>query len=95
LHHFHHFSWDHDIKWCIEVVTPPKIDFCFSLLQTMVEYCGFKDGISKLKQVTGHDQHAIQCYIIGIISAAVPCWFLIAVCALVDFHYLTQAPVFT
>ncbi|KAI6095946.1 hypothetical protein EDD16DRAFT_1456729, partial [Pisolithus croceorrhizus] len=20
LHHFHHFSWDHDVMWCIEVV---------------------------------------------------------------------------
>ncbi|KAI6110838.1 hypothetical protein EDD16DRAFT_1446021, partial [Pisolithus croceorrhizus] len=20
LHHFHHFSWDHNVKWCIEVV---------------------------------------------------------------------------
>ncbi|KAI5995390.1 hypothetical protein EDC04DRAFT_2585869, partial [Pisolithus marmoratus] len=66
LHHFHHFSWDHDIKWCIEVITPPKIDFCFSLLQTMVGYHGFEDGILKLKQVTGCDHHAIQCYIIGI-----------------------------
>ena len=33
LHHFCRFSWDHDIKWCIEVVTASEIDFRFSLLQ--------------------------------------------------------------
>jgi hypothetical protein len=27
LHHFLRFSWDHDVKWCIEVVTPLEIDF--------------------------------------------------------------------
>ncbi|KAI6161679.1 hypothetical protein EDD17DRAFT_1480559 [Pisolithus thermaeus] len=61
----------------------------------MVGYCGFEDGISKLKQVTRCDHHAIQCYIVGVISGAVPHRFLIAVHTLVDFHYLTQAPIFT
>ena len=72
LHHFLRFSWDHDVKWCVEVVTPLEIDFCFSLLQPAVGYHGFEDGISKLKQVTGHDHRSIQCYIIGVIAGAVP-----------------------
>ena len=72
LHHFHRFSWDHNVKWCIEVVSPLEMDFQFSLLQPTVGYRGFEDGISKLKQVTGRDHHSIQRYIIGIIAGAVP-----------------------
>ena len=95
LHHFHQFCWDHDVKWCIQVVTAAKIDFRFSLLQPVVGYCGFEDGISKLKQVTGRDHRSIQRYIIGVIAGAVPRQFLIAVHALQDFHYLAQAPIFS
>ena len=95
LHHFHQFCWDHDVKWCIQVGTAAEIDFRFSLLQPMVGYCGFEDAILKLKQVTGCDHCLIQCYIIGVITGAVPHRFLIAVRALQDFCYLVQAPIFS
>ena len=72
LHHFHRFSWDHDIKWCITVVTALKIDFRFSLLQPAIGYCRFKDRISNLKQVMGCDHHSIQQYIVGVIAGVVP-----------------------
>ena len=36
LHHFCHFSWDHDIKWCVKVVTTLEINFHFFLLQPAV-----------------------------------------------------------
>lgn len=72
LHHFYQFSWDHDIQWCIEVITAPEIDFHFSLLQTLVGYRVFEDGILKLKQVTGRDQQSMHHYIIGIIAGAAP-----------------------
>ncbi|KAG6372134.1 hypothetical protein JVT61DRAFT_7920 [Boletus reticuloceps] len=87
LHHFHRFAWDHDDKWCIEVVTPPELDF--------VGYRTFNDGISKLKQVTGRDHRTVQRYIVGVIAGAVPPRFLIAIRALLDFRYLAQAPVFS
>ena len=93
LHHFHRFLWDHDVKWCIEVVSPLEMDFRFSLLQPTVGYRGFEDGISKLKQVTGRDHHSIQRYIIGIIAGAVPRQFLVAIRALIDFRYRAQAPI--
>ena len=95
LHHFHQFSWDHDIKWCIVVVTALEIDFRFSLLQPVIGYRGFEDGISNLKQVTGRDHHSIQRYIIGVIAGAVPRQFLIAIHVLVEFRYLAQAPRFS
>ena len=59
LHHFFRFSWDHDVQWCIEVVTPPEINYRFSLLQMTTGYHAFDDGISQMKQVTGCDHRAI------------------------------------
>ena len=51
----------------------------------------FKDDISKLKQVTGHVHHDIQCYIIGIIASTAPPQFVTAIHTLMDFWYQVQA----
>jgi hypothetical protein len=92
LHHWHKMFWDHDAKWCIHVVGGAEIDFQFSVLHPQTGLHHFKEGISKLKQVTGHEHCDIQHYIIPIIAGAVPKCFLIAVRALTDFRYLSQAP---
>ena len=95
LHHFHRMFWDHDVQWCIHAVGDAELDFHFSIIQTPVGYRAFDDGISKLKQVTGHDHRAVQRYIIGVVAGRVPHKFLMAVRALLDFRYFAQAPVFT
>ncbi|KAI5998362.1 hypothetical protein F5J12DRAFT_906877 [Pisolithus orientalis] len=64
LHHLHKEFWDHDMKWCINAVGEAKIDFCFSVLQPTVGFHHFKGGVAKLKQVTGHVHHDVQCYIV-------------------------------
>ena len=94
LHHFFKMAWDHDIQWCIMVVGEDEINYCFNLLQTPVGYCSFVDGISKLKQVTGHNHRSIQRYILCTVAGAVPLRFLAAIHALLDFCYLAQMPVF-
>ena len=94
LHHFFRMGWDHDIQWCIMVVGEDEIDYRFNLLQTLVGYRSFADGISKLKQVTGRDHRSIQQYILCTVAGAAPPRFLAAVHALLDFHYLAQMPVF-
>ena len=71
-----------------------ELDFHFSIIQPLVGYQAFDEGISNLKQVTGRDHCSIQCYIIGTVAGGVPCTFFIALCAL-DFHYQAQAPTFT
>ncbi|KAI6001476.1 hypothetical protein EDD15DRAFT_2478596 [Pisolithus albus] len=95
LHHFHRFSWDHDTRWCILATGAAEFDYRFSLLQTLVGYCTFEDGVSKLKQVTGHDHRAVQRYIVGVIAGSVPRRFLTTIRSLMDFQYLAQAPMFT
>ena len=91
LHHWHKFFWDHDVKWCVRVVSSAEIDYRFSLLHPHTGYRRFSDGISTLKQVTGRDHREIQRYLIAVIAGAVPPRFLIAIRALMDFRYLAQA----
>ncbi|KAF9224150.1 hypothetical protein BS17DRAFT_766776 [Gyrodon lividus] len=43
--------WD-DMKWCLNAVGEDELDFRFSILQPITSYRHFKDGVSKLKQVT-------------------------------------------
>ena len=95
LHHFHWFCWDHDCQWCIMAVGAQELDFRFFLIQTTISYHSFEDGISKLKQVTSCDHRAIQRYLVGTITGAISNQFLTAIWALMDFHYLAQAPSFS
>ena len=92
LHHWHKALWDHDIKWCIQAVGHKEIDFRFSILPHHSGFQQFKEGISKLKQVTGWEHRNIEHYIIPIINGAVTRGFVIAICTLMYFCYLAQAP---
>ncbi|KAG0704061.1 hypothetical protein DFH29DRAFT_997947 [Suillus ampliporus] len=78
LHHWHRESYDHDVQWCIRIVGAEELDFRFS-------------GISMLKQVTGRAQWDIQHYLVAVIANAAPPGVVIAVRALMDFRYLSQA----
>ncbi|KAF8545838.1 hypothetical protein OG21DRAFT_1428542, partial [Imleria badia] len=68
LHHFHCFAWDHNVQWCLTALGADELDFCFSIIQTLVGYRAFDEGLSKLKQVTGRDHCAIQRYIISVVA---------------------------
>ena len=92
LHHWHRQFWDHDTKWCIYMLGAAEIDFRFSVLHKRSGYRHFKEGISRLKQVTGREQRDIQRYIIVVIADAVPPRFLVAIRALLDFRYFAQSP---
>ena len=93
LHHLHKFLFDHDLKWCINVVGEDEIDFRFSVLHPRTGYRHFKEGVSKLKQVTGRQYRDIQRYLIGVIAGAAPKAFVLALRALQDFRYYLQAPI--
>jgi hypothetical protein len=91
LHHWHKQFWDHDAKWCIYAVGDVEINFRFSVLQPRSGYRYFRQGISKLKQVTGREHRDCQRYIVSIIADAVSPNFTLAIRALMDFRYLSQA----
>jgi len=91
LHYLHKFFWDHDVKWCLQIVGDAEIDFRLSVLQPTAGFRHFKGGISKLKQVTGRVHCDVQHYIVGIIAGAAPCEILCAICALMDFRYQVQS----
>lgn len=95
LHHWHKQFWDHDIKWCINALgdNGQEIDFRFSVLKPHTGFRHFKEGISKLKQVTGREHRDVQRYIVSILSQGVPSMFIGAIRALLDFRYLAQAKV--
>ncbi|KAJ3818244.1 hypothetical protein F5880DRAFT_1491700 [Lentinula raphanica] len=94
LHHWHKFFFDHDLKWCINVVGAEEIDFRYSLVQKRQGFRIFAEGISRLKQVTGRDQREIQRYVVTVVAGATSNRFLLAVRALCDFRYAGQAPRF-
>ncbi|KAG1733360.1 uncharacterized protein EDB91DRAFT_1057502, partial [Suillus paluster] len=91
LHHWHRESYDHNIQWCIRIVGMEELDFHFSVLQPLMTFQHFKQGISTLKQVTGRVQWDIQCYLVAVIANAAHPGVVIAVRALMDFCYLSQA----
>ncbi|KAG1796715.1 uncharacterized protein HD556DRAFT_1441400 [Suillus plorans] len=91
LHHWHCEFYDHDVRWCLRAVGAQELDFHFSVLQQLMMFRHFKDGISNLKQVTGRAQHDMQRYMVALITDAAPPGVVIAVHALMDFQYLSQA----
>ena len=93
LHHWHRQFWDHDVKWCMNAVGKPEFDFRFAVLHPQTGFRHFKEGISKLKQVTGREHRNVQRYIVSVIADAVPPKFLVAIRALLDFRYLAQSRV--
>lgn len=95
LHQWHKMFWDHDAKWCIRAVGSAEIDFRFALVPHRIGFRHFREGISKLKQVTGREHRDVQRYIIAVIAGAVSQDFLVAIRSLADFRYLGQAPTIT
>ncbi|KAJ6480668.1 hypothetical protein C8R47DRAFT_982797 [Mycena vitilis] len=92
LHHWFKFSWDHIVKWAMNVVGKAEIDFRFTLLRWHTGMRKFTGGISKAKQVTGVEQRDILRYLLLIIAGAVPTAIATAFQSLVTFFYRGQAP---
>ena len=92
LHDWHKMFWDHDVQWAINIIGAKELDFRFSVLQSSTGYRHFGEGISHLTKVTGKTQRDVQRHLIAVIAGAVPPCVVLAMCSLLDFRYLTQAP---
>lgn len=77
---------------CIQVIGAEKFEFRFLLLPYHAGFQQFKEGVSKLGQVTGREHHNIEQYMVSTIEGAVTKGFLIAIRALMNFCYLALAP---
>lgn len=94
LHHWWKFSHDHDLQWAVNLVGADELDYRFTLLQPLIGYRRFPEGVTVLKSPTGRDHQNIHRYLIGVIAGAVPRHCLIALRALNDFRHYAQAPSF-
>ncbi|KIM57296.1 hypothetical protein SCLCIDRAFT_28909 [Scleroderma citrinum Foug A] len=72
LHYLHKEFWDHNVQWCINALGTAEIDFRFSVLQPVMGFRHFKEGISSLRQVTGRTHRDIQRTIIAVIAGSAP-----------------------
>ena len=93
LHHWHKAFFDHDLKWCIEVVGGAELDFRMSVIQPRIGFRHFKEGVSRLKQVTGREHREMQRYIVAVIAGAASKEIVTCIRALMDVRYLSQSPV--
>ncbi|KAF8132962.1 hypothetical protein EV363DRAFT_1397865 [Boletus edulis] len=91
LHHWHHFFWDHELRWCIEALGAGELDFRFSVLPLVTGLRHFSHGVTKLKQVTGRTQRDAQRYIVVVLSGFPDTNVVATIWALMDFRYLAQA----
>ena len=91
LHHWHKQFWDHDVKWATHAVGVDEFDFRFMTMQPVTGFKHFKDGVSKLKQVTGRAHRDVERYLVCVIAGKAPPSVVIAIRALMDFHYLAQS----
>ncbi|KIM88976.1 hypothetical protein PILCRDRAFT_61652 [Piloderma croceum F 1598] len=90
LHAFHKFFFDHPIKWITSIMGGDELDRRMVSLQPRVSERHWRNGISKLKQVTGREHRDIQKIIISMIAGAVPNNVLCAIRALVEFIFQAQ-----
>ncbi|KAG6379778.1 hypothetical protein JVT61DRAFT_10316 [Boletus reticuloceps] len=67
LHYWHHFFWDHDLRWCTNALGARELDFCFSVLPLITGIRHFGQGVTQLKQIGGRTQQDAQQYIIVVL----------------------------
>lgn len=94
LHQWHKFFYDHVVKWVINIISGPELDRRLSALQPQVGERHWKNGISKLKQVTGREHRALQKVLVPAIAGAVSDDVLGALRSIVDFIFLGQSLLF-
>jgi hypothetical protein len=92
LHGLHRLWRDHILKWAQHLVGNDELNRRLTVLQPVVGYCRYPNGISKMKQWTGRDNRELQRILVAVISGAAkltPC-ALTSFRAFHDFVYIAQ-----
>jgi hypothetical protein len=90
LHQWHKFSFDHILKWVINIMGGEELDRRMAALQPCIGIRHWANGISKLKQCTGREHRDFQKVIIAVVAGAVPPQVLCAIRALIEFIFQAQ-----
>ena len=90
LHAFHKFFFDHPLKWVINIMGGNELDRRMAALQPWIGSRYWRNGISKLKQVTGREYRDLQKILVSVIAGVVTINVLCTVRALVKFIFQAQ-----
>lgn len=91
LHAWHKFIFDHALKWIVNIMGGEELDRRMASLQPRVGARHWRNGISKLKQVTGREHRDLQKVLVAVIAGAVPPKVLCAIRALLEFVVQAQS----
>jgi hypothetical protein len=70
LHGLHRFWRDHVLQWVINIVGQEELDKRVKMIQPVIGFRHFKDGISHLSQWTGREDRELQRILLAAVSGA-------------------------
>jgi hypothetical protein len=91
LHQWHKFSFDHILKWVINIIGGDELDRRMAALQPRVGERHWANGISKLKQCTGREHRDFQKVIVAVAAGGVHSHVIRAIRALIEFIFQAQS----
>ena len=90
LHGLHKFFWDHMVRWALNIMKDDEFDHQLKVLQPRIGTRHWTPGVSKLKQVTGHEHRELEKVFIAVIAGGVSDDTLRAMRALLEFIFHAQ-----
>lgn len=90
LHGWHKFYFDHLIKWVINIAGADEVDRRLKALQPRVGVRHWRNGVSKLKQLTGREHRELERVLVVIAAGAVPQQVLQSLRAMTEFIFIAQ-----
>ncbi|KIO01513.1 hypothetical protein M404DRAFT_16208 [Pisolithus tinctorius Marx 270] len=91
LHQWHKFYFDHCLRWVINIVRGEEVDRHLAALQPRIGTRHWANGISKLKQCTGHEHRDLEKVLPAVAAGALPDDVLCALRAITEFIFLAQS----
>ncbi|KAF8191579.1 hypothetical protein K438DRAFT_1590987 [Mycena galopus ATCC 62051] len=92
LHQLHKGFHNHELQWCINILGKEEFDFRLKVMQPRIGFRHFKEGVTGIKQLGGHEHRELQRHVVAIIADVAPPKVVRSIRALVDFRYIAQVP---